>query len=117
VCLGPWSEHGQSTGGYYKCNKFTASGAAAGGAGGGKDKGEAARAAAELERYLFYFQRFSNHDQAGRFAAKNREATAKRMHDLIATGGLAYSDVTFLHDATEALLECRRVLKYTYVLG
>ncbi len=80
-----------------------------------------------------------NHDQAGRFAAKHRELTQKRMADLAmlssgASGGAAgggaglggasasgggggWAEVAFLESATEALLECRRVLKYTYVLG
>jgi ariadne-1 len=22
ICMGVWSEHGQNTGGYYKCNKY-----------------------------------------------------------------------------------------------
>jgi ariadne-1 len=113
VCTGPWAEHGQSTGGYYKCNKFKAS---AGAAAGGKDS-SGAKAAQELDRYLFYFQRYANHDAAGRFAAKHRQATARRMQELQAAGGLSYSDVTFLDDATEALLECRKALKYTYVLA
>ena len=35
-----------------------------------------------------------------------------------AAGGLhQWSDVTFLDNATEALLECRRALKFTYVAG
>ena len=113
TCLGPWAEHGQSTGGYYKCNKFKASSSEemAG-------MGDAAKAKAELDKYLFYYQRYMNHEQAGRFAAKHREAAAKRMEELQATSATAsWSDVTFLEDATLALLECRRTLKYTYVMG
>lgn len=98
VCLGPWTEHGQSTGGFYKCNKFSGAKPADGAS-------DAVRAKAELERYLFYFQRYTNHDQAGKFAAKHREAASRRMAELQAAGGLDYSDVTFLNDATEALLE------------
>ena len=65
-----------------------------------------------------YYQRYTNHEQAGRFAAKHREAAAKRMEELQATSATAsWSDVTFLEDATLALLECRRTLKYTYVMG
>lgn len=60
-----------------------------------------------------------NHDMAGRFAIKHREATRKRMADLALASGSAasWSDVAFLESGTEALIECRRVLKYTYVFG
>lgn len=117
TCLGDWQEHGQTTGGYYKCNKFKSSGG-----GGAGAKGATDQARLELERYLFYYIRYSGHDQSGRFAAKNREATQKRMADLAmlsggAAGGGGWAEVAFLEAATEALLECRRVLKYTYVYG
>jgi ariadne-1 len=59
----------------------------------------------------------ANNDLAGKFAAKHREACARRMAELSGAGGVAYSEVTFLDGATEALLECRRALKYTYVAG
>ena len=41
------------------------------------------------------------------------------MTDLALASGAAssWSDVAFLEAATEALLECRRVLKFTYVFG
>ena len=68
---------------------------------------DAARAKADLDRYIFYYQRYVNHEQAGRFAAKHREATARRMAELQEAGGFTYSDVTFLNEATEALLEVR----------
>jgi ariadne-1 len=74
---------------------------------------------ADLERYLFYYQRYMNHDAAGRFAVKHREATQKRMADLALASGAAtsWSDVAFLELAVEALLDCRRTLKYTYAAG
>jgi ariadne-1 len=60
-----------------------------------------------------------NHDAAGRFAAKHREATQVRMADLAQASGssASWADVAFLASATEALLDCRRILKYTYVYG
>lgn len=39
------------------------------------------------------------------------------MAELQTTAGSSWSDVSFLEAAGEALLECRRVLKYTYVWG
>ena len=79
--------------------------------------GESAKAKAELDKYLFYYQRYVNHDAAGRFAAKHRETTQKRMAELQAAAATSWADVAFLEQATEALLECRRVLKHTYVMG
>ena len=60
-----------------------------------------------------------NHEQAGRFAVRHREATQKRMADLAlaSAGGSTWAEVSFLESATEALLECRRVLKHTYAAG
>ena len=106
VCLSPWSDHGQRTGGYYACNKFkggaaAAAAAAGGGAAGAGDPGSRAkvRAAAaprvtcaspepsfppilflqaELDKYLFFYQRYANHEQAARFAAKHK-AQAQRV--------------------------------------
>lgn len=69
ICMGPWSDHGQSTGGYYSCNKFKAGGRPEGDGGD-----ERSRAKAESEKYIWYFTRHDNHEKAGRFAAKHREA-------------------------------------------
>lgn len=115
ICLKPWVEHGQSTGGYYNCNKFKKGGADAGAGGSGASAED--RSKAELERYLFYYQRYDNHDKAGKFAARNRETTQKRMAELQSSSASSWSDVSFLETAADALLECRRVLKYSYVLG
>jgi len=59
------------------------------------------------------------HEQAGKFAAKTRALAQKRMADLALAGGAATSweEVSFLEAAIEALLECRRVLKHTYIFG
>ena len=63
LCMGPWSEHGSKTGGYYQCNKYEEL----------KKQGDKAiadlekrtnDAKSELTRYMFYFERFNNHDRA-----------------------------------------------------
>jgi ariadne-1 len=68
MCLGNWKDHGSSTGGYYKCNKYESA----------KTKGEeskfmadekkAEKAATELKRYMFYFERFNNHQKSEKIA-------------------------------------------------
>ncbi|KAG7396947.1 E3 ubiquitin-protein ligase arih2 [Phytophthora boehmeriae] len=110
ICMEGWDKHGTGTGGYYKCNRYDADAEA-----GDTD---AARAKAELDRYLHYYQRFANHSEAGKFAQRMREGTETRMIELQAShGDSSWIDVQFLNAATEQLIECRRVLKYTYVFG
>ena len=108
--MGPWTDHGQLTGGFYKCNRFDT--------GGVDEKStDAQKAKLELDRYLFYYQRFIEHDRSLKFAAGNREEAERRMVEMQEAGKSAWIDVQFLKQAVEQVIECRRVLKYTYVLG
>mmetsp|Transcript_45854 Transcript_45854/g.73762 ORF Transcript_45854/g.73762 Transcript_45854/m.73762 type:complete len:423 (-) Transcript_45854:155-1423(-) len=108
VCMGPWSDHGNHTGGFYKCNKYNPHLQ--------KNKDESK---AELDRFLHYYQRYHNHDQARKFAKKQIEIAEKRMADLYTKGEETpqWQSVQFLRKSTVQVLECRRVLKYTYVYG
>ncbi|KAJ0403475.1 hypothetical protein ATCC90586_003588 [Pythium insidiosum] len=109
MCMESWDKHGSGTGGYYKCNRFETQ---------SQQDTDAARAKAELDRYLHYYQRYANHSEAGKFAQRMREGTETRMIELQASHGeSSWIDVQFLNAATEQLIECRRVLKYTYVFG
>lgn len=111
ICSGPWSDHGTSTGGYYKCNRYT--GDSKRGRKGKKTDKDLAKA--ELDRYLHYFQRYANHDQALKIAGKRIRAAERRMQELQESSKQAsWIDVQFLREATDELIECRRVLKYTY---
>ncbi|CAM9336419.1 unnamed protein product [Chrysoparadoxa australica] len=111
ICLGNWAEHGANTGGYYKCNRYDPN------APDGGDT-DAAKAKAELDRYLHYYQRYHGHQQSQAYAEKQQDATEKRMIELQESSeGSTWIDVQFLKAATEQLIDCRRVLKYTYVYG
>lgn len=103
-------DHGQNTGGFYKCNRYDAN----------KPDGSstaAQRAKAELDRYLHYYQRFHGHDSALKFAAGQREAAERKMVERQEAHRSTWIDVQFLKNAAEQVIDCRRVLKYTYVLG
>ena len=112
VCLANWNEHGANTGGYYKCNKFDASN-------GGDDQSDAARAKRELDRYLHYYKRYHAHSEAQKFAKKQLRDTEARMIILqeSTSDSSTWTDVEFLKAAVEQLIECRRVLKYTYTFA
>jgi len=110
ICMGDWNDHGANTGGYYKCNKYDPNN------GGIEDMSDAAKAKRELDRYLHYYKRFHAHAEAQKFAKKQLKETEARMVLLQESSDDArWSDVEFLKTANEQLVECRRVLKYTYV--
>lgn len=110
ICLGDWEAHGSNTGGYYRCNKFEDT------KGDSNDTSDAAKAKRELDRYLHYYKRFHAHDEAQKFAKKQLKETEARMVLLQeASDNSKWTDVEFLKAANEQLVECRKVLKYTYV--
>lgn len=82
MCLGAWEKHNQSTGGYYKCNKFEEE----------KDTDQfkekhqrSEDAKRELNRYIFYFERYENHRKAEKLARELKPVImmkVKLLHDL-----------------------------------
>ncbi|ETW04230.1 hypothetical protein H310_04567 [Aphanomyces invadans] len=107
TCMDVWSNHNANTGGYYKCNRYDPDTV--------PSDTDAARAKAELDRYLHYYQRFANHAEAGKFAARKREETDRRMAEFEAEANGSYMDVGFLNAAIDTMISCRRVLKFSYV--
>ena len=110
MCMGAWTDHGQNTGGYYKCNKFDPSKPEEG-------EDDATRAKRELDRYLHYYKRFHGHAAAQTFAEKQLSTTEKRMVELQESTAGSWIDVQFLKAANEMVVDCRRTLKFTYVFG
>lgn len=112
ICMGPWTDHNQDTGGYYKCNRFE-TGKAVKGAGDGHEE----QAKAELERYLHFYKRFHGHDHALGYAHKSRVEFEKKIMETKDSITCNWLDTQFLTAAADLVIECRRLLKYTYVLG
>ncbi|KAJ1964422.1 hypothetical protein GGI12_001439 [Dipsacomyces acuminosporus] len=107
VCMGPWSEHGQT---YYQCNRFN------------EDSSKNARdsiskSRALLERYLHYYTRFNNHEQSAKLARKLLAYTEKTMEKMQRESTLSWIEVQFLSDAVDVLSICRSTLKWSYVLA
>lgn len=117
LCKGSWKEHGNATGGYYRCNRWEASQKT-----GSKtaEEEDAENAKNSLQKYLFYFKRFDNHSKSRQLAIKSLETTGDRMaqlRGLKAGNGGGFNDVSFLEDAVKTVIECRRVLQWTYAMG
>ena len=111
MCLGPWKDHNQSTGGYYKCNKYEEK--------ADKDPTikERENAKIELQKYIFYFERYDNHNKAEKLARELRpviNSKIKMLHDL---KQYPVNELEFLRTAVSETMKCRQVLKYTYCFG
>lgn len=63
MCMGSWSEHGNATGGYYKCNKYEEMKSSKNEL--TKKEEERDKAKHELKKYMFFFERYNNHVKAG----------------------------------------------------
>ncbi len=106
LCLGKWSEHGQKTGGYYNCNKYDEL----------KSKGdqtitkeETKRVTAknELDRYMFYFERFNNHDKAEKHARNLRPVIKAKIHLLYEIKKYPLAELEFLEESINEVIKCR----------
>jgi len=103
LCMQDWQIHGYER----SCNTFELEQA--------KEKdSKRADAERELERYLHCYNRFQNHSQGQEFAKGELEKFEQKQEEN------EESDSSFdwnaLKDALSQLVECRRVLKYTYVV-
>ncbi|KAL5215589.1 hypothetical protein ABZP36_006990 [Zizania latifolia] len=115
LCLGPWSEHGERTGGFYACNRYESARQE-----GAYDECERRREMAKnsLERYTHYYERW----------AANQSSRQKALGDLLSlqndkleklsdTQSQPESQLKFIIEAWLQIVECRRVLKWTYAYG
>lgn len=107
MCMGVWSEHGTS---WYNCNRFEEK--------SGADARDAqAKSRQSLERYLHYYNRYANHEQSAKLDKDIYLKTEKKMQQLQNSTGMSWIEVQFLDQASQALQQCRQVLKWTYAFA
>ncbi len=115
LCMGDWKEHGASTGGYYKCNKYE--GAQKNDASLRKMEKKQNDAKHELRRYMHYFERWHNHNKARKFASKMQEGIQSNREKLHQRCGRGVSETQFMFSSCENIVDNRRVLEATYMYG
>ena len=118
VCNGSWSDHGNHTGGFYKCNKYDPKHKPANTSDVPTDGAGDTKSQAELNRYLFYYQRFHNHQQGALFAQRQLKTVERRTAAAYSTlngVGDEIADVSFIASAAREVLWCRQVLANTYI--
>ncbi|KAL3525971.1 hypothetical protein ACH5RR_014343 [Cinchona calisaya] len=115
LCLGSWREHGRGTGGGYACNGFQMTNKV-----GVVDEAEKRRQMARkcLERYTHYYERWAANQ-------KSRQKALTDLHQMQTVHLVKLSEIQcqpetqlkFITDAWLQIVECRRVLKWTYAYG
>ncbi|XP_054811962.1 probable E3 ubiquitin-protein ligase ARI7 isoform X10 [Prosopis cineraria] len=115
LCLGAWSEHGERTGGFYACNRYEAAKQE-----GVYDEAERGRQMAKnlLERYTHYYERWaSNQSSRQKALADLHQMQTVHLEKLRDTQCQPESQLKFITEAWLQIVECRRVLKWTYAYG
>ncbi|KAL3523288.1 hypothetical protein ACH5RR_016122 [Cinchona calisaya] len=115
LCLGAWSDHGEKTGGFYACNRYEAAKQD-----GVFDEAEKRREMAKnsLERYTHYYERWATNQSSRQKAlADLHQMQAVHLEKLSDIQRQPESQLKFIIEAWLQIVECRRVLKWTYAYG
>ncbi|MQL94197.1 hypothetical protein Taro_026855 [Colocasia esculenta] len=115
LCLGPWSDHGERTGGFYACNRYEAAKQE-----GVYDETERRREMAKnsLERYTHYYERWATNQSSRQKALSDlQNMQAVQLEKLSDKQSQPESQLKFITEAWLQIVECRRVLKWTYAYG
>ncbi|KAK9833366.1 hypothetical protein WJX84_001950 [Apatococcus fuscideae] len=115
LCLASWQEHGERTGGFYNCNKYETA----------KKRGEydeeslkREHARISLQRYMHYYQRWAENDKARTQALQQKaQASDEKLESLSEITATPTSQLKFILDAWAQVVDCRRILKWTYAYG
>lgn len=99
VCLGAWTGHDP-----YRCNRFNEDDAK-----GARENQEKSRG--NLTRYLFYFNRYANHNNSLMLENDFKDRVRQKMEET------SWIEVQFLKEAFDTLCRCRRTLMLTYVFA
>ncbi|XP_047332215.1 probable E3 ubiquitin-protein ligase ARI8 isoform X2 [Impatiens glandulifera] len=115
LCLGVWSDHGERTGGFYACNRYESAKQE-----GAYDETEKRREMAKnsLERYTHYYERWATNQSSRQKALADLEQMQNvQLEKLSDKQSQPESQLKFIIDAWLQIVECRRVLKWTYAYG
>ncbi|XP_052171925.1 probable E3 ubiquitin-protein ligase ARI7 [Diospyros lotus] len=115
LCLGAWTDHGERTGGFYACNRYEAAKQE-----GVYDETERRREMAKnsLERYTHYYERWATNQSSRQKAlADLHQMQTVHLEKLSDKQSQPESQLKFILEAWLQIVECRRVLKWTYAYG
>ncbi|PHT59423.1 putative E3 ubiquitin-protein ligase ARI7 [Capsicum baccatum] len=104
LCLNSWETHG-----YNPCNKYTP---------GNEDELKKEMAKQSIEKYTHYYERWAANEKSRKKAVEDlRRMGEVNVKVLIKLQSLPETQLKFILDAWKQIVECRRVLKWTYAYG
>lgn len=107
ICYGEWKSHG---GDFYNCNKFDTKKLK-------NDEKLVKNVKLELNRYVFYFNRYMNHQKSLQFGIKMRTTIQSIIKKFNEQKNIPYDELKYLENAVEVIIKSHRALKNTYIFG
>lgn len=107
ICLGDWKKHGTS---YYKCTFKKESDVK-------KDEENLNSSKKFLQRFSSYCEKYADHQKGQKYAQNLFKTIEKYKDTIVSQKNMALSELKFLDDAINTIIDCRRMLKFSYVFG
>ena len=111
ICMGPWKEHGNNTGGFFRCDIYKGSGAKT----NKEEKKQSDAKAKDIENFLLFYTQSVAH-QNSLYLEKPLLASAEaRMIDILESTNQSNTDVTFVNSGFHILIKSRSILKASWI--
>ena len=103
ICMKEWRKHGD---GAYECNKYSED-----------EESKKTQAQSALRRYLFHYERYTNHSQSLKLQDNLKDTVKEIMNYMQEKASMSFAETQFMERALQTLGECRRVLMHTYIFA
>ncbi|KZT74024.1 putative ring-finger protein ariadne-1 [Daedalea quercina L-15889] len=104
LCMQKWEVHGYNNA---VCNTWKE-----------PEKDDAMTAAGQnLKKWLFYFDRFNNHELSSRLDQELVERAEEKVVEVQKNSNLSWIEARFMQTAVDELTKCRRTLKWSYAMA
>ncbi|KAG9483431.1 hypothetical protein GDO78_009380 [Eleutherodactylus coqui] len=104
MCLGDWKTHGSE---YYECSRYKENPDIV-------NQSQQAQAREALKKYLFYFERWENHNKSLQLEAQTYQQIQEKIQERVMNNLGTWIDWQYLQNAAKLLAKCRYTLQYTY---
>ncbi|XP_062397060.1 E3 ubiquitin-protein ligase ARIH2 isoform X2 [Sardina pilchardus] len=104
MCLGDWKTHGSE---YYECSRYKENPDIV-------NQSQQAQAREALKKYLFYFERWENHNKSLQLEAQTYQRIQEKIQERVMNNLGTWIDWQYMQNAAKLLAKCRYTLQYTY---